>query len=94
MLSIQLMALLVPTRSAGLGLATSPPAHVRLRRRTIPTIHAAISNLNRTTGDKEVDWVEATSSFFQHDSRPIMLFDGILFLPLVKFFTFFRVSFW
>ncbi|GAB2228180.1 hypothetical protein Droror1_Dr00010010 [Drosera rotundifolia] len=27
--------------------------------------------------DGAVDWVEATSSFFEQDSRPVMLFDGI-----------------
>ncbi|XP_050286443.1 DCC family protein At1g52590, chloroplastic isoform X3 [Quercus robur] len=28
-------------------------------------------------GSQSMEWVEATSSFFQQDSRPIMLFDGV-----------------
>ncbi|CAI9114001.1 OLC1v1037465C1 [Oldenlandia corymbosa var. corymbosa] len=71
------MALIGPAGSAGLGLSVSPPAHVGFRRHTIPTTYATLSSQTPTTGEKEVDWVEATSSFFQNDSRPIMLFDGV-----------------
>ncbi|KAL8242657.1 hypothetical protein R6Q59_012959 [Mikania micrantha] len=38
-------------------------------------ISASLSSPVR--GGDAVDWVEATSSFFEQDSRPIMLFDGV-----------------
>ncbi|KAK1576917.1 hypothetical protein Q3G72_017462 [Acer saccharum] len=61
------MALLVPGGCARLGV--SRPAHV-IRRRTVI---ATLSHPKRETED----WVDASSSFFQNDSRPIMLYDGV-----------------
>ncbi|KAK6912203.1 DCC1-like thiol-disulfide oxidoreductase family [Dillenia turbinata] len=52
----------------------SRTGHDKSRRRVITTS----CTLSRTqTGGDVVDWVEATSSFFERDSRPIMLFDGV-----------------
>ncbi|KAJ0008053.1 hypothetical protein Pint_30103 [Pistacia integerrima] len=62
------MALLAPGGCA--RLSVSRPAHSS-RRRT--AIVATLSPPRRDT----VDWVEATSSFFERDSRPIMLYDGV-----------------
>ncbi|KAK9060456.1 hypothetical protein SSX86_021160 [Deinandra increscens subsp. villosa] len=42
------------------------------RRSSIP---ANLSSPPR--GGEAVDWAEATSSFFEQDTRPIMLFDGV-----------------
>ncbi|XP_027123410.1 DCC family protein At1g52590, chloroplastic [Coffea arabica] len=75
MLTSQLMALIPPAGCA--RLTVSPPALLRVRRPSVPNTYAAISSPTRTAGDDAVDWVEATSSFFQKDSRPIMLFDGV-----------------
>ncbi|CAM8948388.1 unnamed protein product [Rhodiola kirilowii] len=50
-------------------IASSPTIHVR--RRAVPS--ATLS----TTRTDSADWVEATSSYFDQDSRPIMLFDGV-----------------
>lgn len=63
------MALLVAggcVRVRPVGL--SRPAQVRRKLTTFATV-------SPTPGDR-VDWVEATSSFFEDDTRPIMLFDG------------------
>ncbi|KAK9923156.1 hypothetical protein M0R45_031588 [Rubus argutus] len=64
------MALLVPggcVRVRPVGL--SRPAQVRRKLTTFATV-------SPTPGDR-VDWVEATSIFFEDDTRPIMLFDGV-----------------
>ncbi|XP_044486215.1 DCC family protein At1g52590, chloroplastic [Mangifera indica] len=61
------MALLVPGGCARLSF--SRPAHGS--RATV--IVATLSPPRRDT----VDWVEATASFFERDSRPIMLYDGV-----------------
>lgn len=45
------------------------PAHIRHRVTTFATLSSP--------GGHAVDWVEATSSFFEQDARPIMLFDGM-----------------
>ncbi|KAI6689959.1 hypothetical protein NL676_026787 [Syzygium grande] len=62
------MALLVPGGCARL----SPSSSSRVRSRRFATF-AALS----TPRKDAVDWVAATSSFFEQDSRPIMLFDGV-----------------
>ncbi|KAH7565055.1 hypothetical protein JRO89_XS09G0121700 [Xanthoceras sorbifolium] len=62
------MALLVPGGGCA-RLGVSLPAQVSKRR----TVIAALPRPERET----VDWVDATSSFFQNDSRPIMLYDGV-----------------
>ncbi|XP_068653462.1 DCC family protein At1g52590, chloroplastic [Aristolochia californica] len=65
------MALLLPP----LGyprLKTTSPAPIRLR-----TFTRLVATLAPPSRRHEVDWVEATSSFFQKDTRPIMLFDGV-----------------
>ncbi|OWM78264.1 hypothetical protein CDL15_Pgr015083 [Punica granatum] len=63
------MALLVP---GGVGSARiTVPASARLSRR-----FRTLASLNAPPKDS-VSWVEATSSFFEGDSRPIMLFDGV-----------------
>ncbi|XP_050135794.1 uncharacterized protein LOC126611531 isoform X3 [Malus sylvestris] len=50
---------------------SSRPAHVRPSFVTFATV----SPRTPTKGDR-VDWVEATSGFFENDTRPIMLFDA------------------
>ncbi|KAI7985934.1 DCC family protein [Camellia lanceoleosa] len=70
------MALVIPVGCA--GLSASLPAYVRHRRRATSiatTTFATLSPLRR--GEAAVDWAEATSSFFEKDTRPIMLFDGV-----------------
>ncbi|KAH7866515.1 hypothetical protein Vadar_021334 [Vaccinium darrowii] len=73
------MALVVPFRCVGKGV--SLPAHFSRRRRrvfttaTTFTTFATLSPLRG--GETAVDWVESTSSFFEEDTRPIMLFDGV-----------------
>lgn len=60
------MAILIP---ASFGRLTVPTrAQVSLRV-------SASANL-RTFRRDSVDWVKETSSFFEEDKRPIMLFDG------------------
>ncbi|GAY63100.1 hypothetical protein CUMW_222930 [Citrus unshiu] len=63
------MALLVPGGGCA-RLAISHPAQVS--RRT-----AVVATLSPTKRDKVDYWVDATSSFFEPDSRPIMLYDGV-----------------
>ncbi|XP_022777135.1 DCC family protein At1g52590, chloroplastic isoform X1 [Durio zibethinus] len=58
------------TLSSGCARLTfSPPAKFRNRS----TVFATLSPPRPDT----VNWVEATSSFFDQDTRPIMLFDGV-----------------
>lgn len=63
------MALLVPVGCTRFPVPLR--AHVYPSRRLCHTISATLSSR-----PKAVDWVEKTSSFFENDSRPIMLFDG------------------
>ncbi|KAM7254013.1 hypothetical protein ACFE04_031695 [Oxalis oulophora] len=65
------MALLGGGGYAGLAVV-SPRAHVSRRFTTFANMTVSTPQ----QGDK-VKWVEATSSFFDNDSRPIMLFDGV-----------------
>ncbi|KAK2974389.1 hypothetical protein RJ640_021245, partial [Escallonia rubra] len=67
------MALIVPGGCARLLPSSQPPAHARSRRRF--TTLATVSSPSR--GGEAVDWVKTTSGFFEQDSRPIMLFDGV-----------------
>ncbi|XAR50561.1 hypothetical protein NMG60_11004916 [Bertholletia excelsa] len=70
------MAMVVPAGFA--GASVSLPASVGQRRRVslaTPTVFATLSPVR--SGEPTVDWVEATSSFFEKDTRPIMLFDGV-----------------
>ncbi|KAL1195321.1 DCC family protein [Cardamine amara subsp. amara] len=61
------MAILIP---ASFGRLTVPSnAQVRLR--------VSASANQRTFRRDSVDWVKETSSFFEEDKRPIMLFDGV-----------------
>lgn len=62
------MAVLLPDGCA--RLCVSRPAHVR--RRVTP-----FATLSPPRGGDTIDWVEATSTFFEQDTRPIMLFDGV-----------------
>ncbi|CAA3025471.1 Hypothetical predicted protein [Olea europaea subsp. europaea] len=64
------MALLVPVGCTRFPVPLR--AHVYPSRRLCHTISATLSSR-----PKAVDWVEKTSSFFENDSRPIMLFDGV-----------------
>ncbi|KAM1600963.1 DCC family protein At1g52590, chloroplastic isoform X2 [Malus sylvestris] len=69
------MALLVPGGGGCVRLRvghSSRPAHVRPSFVTFATV----SPRTPSKGDR-VDWVEATSGFFENDTRPIMLFDGV-----------------
>ncbi|XP_058226748.1 DCC family protein At1g52590, chloroplastic [Rhododendron vialii] len=69
------MALVVPVVCA--GKAVSLPAHVSSRRR-VATSFVTFATLSPVRGgEAAVDWVEATSNFFEKDTRPIMLFDGV-----------------
>ncbi|KAK6125177.1 hypothetical protein DH2020_041078 [Rehmannia glutinosa] len=67
------MALMVPVKFAHLTVPL--PAHVSPRRRRF-NVSATLSSPPRgvTTA---VDWVKETASYFEQDSRPIMLFDGV-----------------
>ncbi|KAL5575597.1 hypothetical protein UlMin_017296 [Ulmus minor] len=62
------MALLSSGGCARLA-AVSVPAHVNRRLAAFATLSPPKRGV--------VDWVEATSSFFEKDARPIMLFDGV-----------------
>ncbi|KAK6124923.1 hypothetical protein DH2020_041334 [Rehmannia glutinosa] len=67
------MALMVPVKFAHLTVPL--PAHVSPRRRRF-NVSATLSSPPR--GDTTVvDWVKETASYFEQDSRPIMLFDGV-----------------
>ncbi|KAL0415335.1 UNVERIFIED_CONTAM: DCC family protein, chloroplastic [Sesamum latifolium] len=67
------MALIVPVNCARLTVPRR--AHVSARRRRFG-VSATLSSPPR--GDAAVvDWVKETASFFEQDSRPIMLFDGV-----------------
>ncbi|EOY26476.1 hypothetical protein QUC31_012067 [Theobroma cacao] len=61
------MALLLSGGCARLNFPTSAQSTNRF------TVFATLSRPRPDT----VNWVEATSSFFDHDTRPIMLFDGV-----------------
>ncbi|KAB1218687.1 hypothetical protein CJ030_MR3G026567 [Morella rubra] len=61
------MALLAPGGCARFSMPR--PTNVRNRA----TVFATLS----PPRGPEVNWVEATSSFFEQDTRPIMLFDGV-----------------
>ncbi|GMY34015.1 DCC family protein At1g52590, chloroplastic isoform X1 [Fagus crenata] len=61
------MALLAPGGCARLNMPRT--AHVRQRLTPFATLSPAEG--------QAVDWVKATSIFFEQDSRPIMLFDGV-----------------
>ncbi|XP_021906621.1 DCC family protein At1g52590, chloroplastic [Carica papaya] len=61
--------LLAPPVRARLVVSKPPTARVRKRISTLATL----SPPQRST----VDWVKETASFFEKDSRPIMLFDGV-----------------
>ena len=69
-----------------MALPVTPSGFVRLRSIsnatcTYPkfiTTSATLSPPNtQIKVGNNIDWIEATSSFFEHDSRPIMLFDGV-----------------
>ncbi|XP_057772858.1 DCC family protein At1g52590, chloroplastic [Salvia miltiorrhiza] len=64
------MALIVPVKFAPAPL----PARVSCRRQF--HVAAALSTPPRSN-TPAVDWVKETDSFFEQDSRPIMLFDGV-----------------
>ncbi|GAB4850083.1 hypothetical protein Ancab_029381 [Ancistrocladus abbreviatus] len=70
------MAVLVPATCSRLNFAAAPQPF-KLSRRF--TAFAALSPPPSPPrgGNTVVDWVAATSSFFDNDSRPIMLFDGV-----------------
>ncbi|GMH15927.1 hypothetical protein Nepgr_017768 [Nepenthes gracilis] len=50
---------------------------VKIPRLTATAVIAAAAPPGGGGGVTVVDWAEATSSFFEGDSRPIMLFDGV-----------------
>lgn len=62
------MALLSAGGCAGLALKTTN-AQVRQKSATFATLSPPSERV-------VVNWVEATNSFFEKDSRPIMLYDG------------------
>ncbi|XP_031129604.1 DCC family protein At1g52590, chloroplastic [Ipomoea triloba] len=67
------MALTLPAGCSRLTVA--PRVHVPPRHRL--TVFATVSSPPSSGREKAVDWVEATASFFEADTRPIMLFDGV-----------------
>lgn len=77
------MALLLPTPPRSLLSCNRPDARPAFRRR------ASLSGVTTTApamavpATGEADWVRATAGFFENDSRPIMLFDGIS--PMTQF---------
>ncbi|KAJ8756261.1 hypothetical protein K2173_025073 [Erythroxylum novogranatense] len=54
------------------GLSVTPTPHHRRRLGVSATLSSSSHGK-----DNAVDWVQATNSYFQSDSRPIMLFDGV-----------------
>ena len=52
------------------------PRHAHVRPHRVLSPFATLSPAPGRVGSQSMEWVEATSSFFQQDSRPIMLFDG------------------
>ncbi|CAI9286456.1 unnamed protein product [Lactuca saligna] len=66
-----------PTLAASSArLSMLPPiVRVRIASRRRSVFLANLSSPLRSV--EAVDWVEATSSFFEQDTRPIMLFDGV-----------------
>ncbi|XP_052182653.1 DCC family protein At1g52590, chloroplastic [Diospyros lotus] len=72
------MALLAPPiarTSASLPLAGVTPRRRLETTSTRTTSLAAVSTPRG--GESTADWVQATSRFFDQDTRPIMLFDGV-----------------
>ncbi|KAI3712057.1 hypothetical protein L1987_70606 [Smallanthus sonchifolius] len=53
------------------------PSTVRVRSTTRRRSSVLANVSSPPRGGEAVDWVEATSSFFEQDTRPIMLFDGV-----------------
>ncbi|KAL8465674.1 hypothetical protein ACS0TY_034957 [Phlomoides rotata] len=66
------MALIVPVNFPAPITIT---AHVSARRRQF-SVSASLSS-SRRFDTVAVDWVKETANFFEADSRPIMLFDGV-----------------
>ncbi|XP_022153577.1 DCC family protein At1g52590, chloroplastic [Momordica charantia] len=64
------MAIPVPGRIPARFL---PPPQAQAR----PRHSIAFASLSPATKGETIDWIEATSDFFEKDSRPIMLFDGV-----------------
>ncbi|KAM6585924.1 hypothetical protein CsatB_012926 [Cannabis sativa] len=64
------MAMQLQFPYGGVRLRVSQPAHLSGRLTPFAT-------LSPPRADDGVDWVKATSTFFQKDTRPIMLFDGV-----------------
>ncbi|GFY96972.1 putative thiol-disulfide oxidoreductase DCC [Actinidia rufa] len=69
------MELVVPAGCAGRSVSLTV-GHVRRSRRQLVTFTSSATLSPLRGGEAAVDWVEATSSFFEKDTRPIMLFDG------------------
>ncbi|XP_075497295.1 DCC family protein At1g52590, chloroplastic-like [Primulina tabacum] len=67
-ISLTGMALIFPAKCSSVAVPLLP--HLSPRRRGI----ILSPSLSPST---EVDWVKETSSFFEKDPRPIMLFDGV-----------------
>ncbi|XP_062089840.1 DCC family protein At1g52590, chloroplastic [Humulus lupulus] len=70
------MAMQLQFPCAGVRLGASGPAHVNKRVTAFATQSRSRSR-SPSRADDDVDWVQATSAFFQRDTRPIMLFDGV-----------------
>ncbi|PSS17862.1 DCC family protein [Actinidia chinensis var. chinensis] len=70
------MELVVPAGCAGRSVSLTV-GHVRRSRRQLVTFTSSATLSPLRGGEVAVDWVEATSSFFEKDTRPIMLFDGV-----------------
>ncbi|CAK7333249.1 unnamed protein product [Dovyalis caffra] len=66
------MAILGPGSWTSLRWTPTATSTMHIKRRS-----AAFAALSPRRNDNTVNWVEATNSFFEKDSRPIMLFDGV-----------------
>ncbi|KAL5975812.1 hypothetical protein ACLOJK_020140 [Asimina triloba] len=78
------MALLVPVRGPRFLVTPPPPPPAQGQdwsSRRLPPRRLCATLSPPPAPDAAVDWVKATSSFFQEDTRPIMLFDGQPGLP-------------
>lgn len=77
------MALLLPTPPRSLLSYNRPDARPTFRRRASLSGASITAPPMAVPATGEADCVKATAGFFENDSRPIMLFDGIS--PMTQF---------
>lgn len=76
------MALLLPITARSLQSCSRPDARPTLRRRASLSGAPTTAPVMAVAATGEVDWIKATAGFFENDTRPIMLFDGISAITL------------